>query len=64
MKNPFPTIDLTAWFDDLLEGFLRSMLGNRQEKVALPKTCDALLPKLLSGEFQVEEVEVVVGEKV
>ena len=52
-----PTAHLAEAFDSLIDPSIRAIVGNIHQSRTLAELRDALLPKLISGEIRVGEVE-------
>lgn len=52
-----PPKELALAYNDIVAGFVRRILANIQETRTLAQTRDLLLPRLMSGELRVAEVE-------
>jgi len=57
-KIVIPSKDILSRYTDIVEPFMRSISNNVFEQQTLQKTRDTLLPKLLSGELDVSELEL------
>lgn len=53
-----PSTESLIEFNDLLEPLFNKILVNMKENIALTNLRDTLLPKLMSGEIEVSEIEV------
>lgn len=55
---PMPARELVEAYDDWASPLFALMLANEEESIRLAKLRDTLLPKLMSGELDVSEVEL------
>lgn len=55
IKVPFGSAQLTEVFEDQVTDLLSRIKGNLQEQTTLTKLRDTLLPRLISGELQIEQ---------
>jgi type I restriction enzyme S subunit len=59
IRIPLPmNMDFISLFNDKLKGVFEKMIHNQQEITHLTNLRDTLLPKLMSGEIDVNEVEI------
>ncbi len=58
MPIVIPGVKIRESFNSIIEPLLKKISSTYKEQVALQKTRDTLLPKLLSGELDVSEVEI------
>ena len=59
IRIPLPmNMDFISLFNDNLKGIFEKMIHNQQEITHLTNLRDTLLPKLMSGEIDVNEVEI------
>ena len=53
-----PPLDVVKSFSDLVDGMLKELVNRANESRRLAELRDTLLPKLMSGELKVNEVEI------
>ncbi|WP_342607744.1 restriction endonuclease subunit S [Vibrio tritonius] len=53
---------LTQLFGELITPWFNKILANNQQKISLERLRDTLLPKLISGELRLDEVESTIAE--
>lgn len=53
---------LTQLFGDVITPWFNKILANNQQKISLERLRDTLLPKLISGELRLDEVESTIAE--
>ncbi len=57
-----PSLPIVQAFNDLVEPFLQGVLRLQKKNSNLTRTRDLLLPKLISGQLDVEELDIDTGE--
>ncbi|ENM5734383.1 restriction endonuclease subunit S [Vibrio mimicus] len=63
IKMIVPDSKVTDIFSNLAKGYLDKITLNVKEVATLTKLCDTLLPKLISGELRLDEVELAVEQE-
>jgi len=61
-KVVLPPVSLLKAFDQSVSRMFHRILGNTEETQTLAALRDSLLPKLISGELRVKDVERIVAE--
>jgi type I restriction enzyme S subunit len=57
-----PPLPIVHEFNELVEPFLQGMFRLQKKNINLTRTRDLLLPKLISGQLDVEELDIDTGE--
>ena len=58
MELPFPDEDTLSKFNELVIPMTDAVVSNQKENARLSQLRDTLLPKLMSGEIDVSELEL------
>ena len=59
-----PTLEVVKKYNELIDPFLENIFRLQRKIVNLRHTRDLLLPKLISGELDVEDLDIETGETV
>ncbi|KUI97381.1 restriction endonuclease subunit S [Vibrio sp. MEBiC08052] len=62
LKLAHGDVTLTQLFGDVITPWFNKILANNQQKISLERLRDTLLPKLISGELRLDEVESTIAE--
>jgi type I restriction enzyme S subunit len=61
LKIAVPTAPVLNRFEELVRPLISKILGNAKTLTALTSLCDALLPRLISGQMRISEAEALIA---